>query len=720
MVDDQAAVEAFAKANPKDPSVRELSRLLAQKEVIERRARHRTDIAAFTSERLKILTKKGELAALALNSAQLEVHQKIEAQRAKTGKVRAIILKGRKLGISTYVGARYYHKLVHETNKKTYILAHEQAASDTLFEMVSTYYENDTDKPSSGAHSAKEMWFDKLNNRYEVSTAGTKDTGRSATAQYAHLSEFAFWDNAEGHMAGLGQVIPDTEGTEIIIESTARGFGNMFYTMWADAVAGKSDYIAIFLPWFMDADNRRPPDAAFVLDAEEKKYAETYKLDPEQMAWRRAKIASDFSRNPELFKQEFPANPTEAFSASVSGALILPEAVLAAQKRPATRKGKLKLGVDSAGDSEIADRTAFVLRDDAAVHYIKYEKKLNTMQIVGRIVELQKSFPKITDICIDTIGLGKGVYDRCMELEDLKPLARSVKVSTKAFNTEDFANLRVELAVAVRDWLDTASIPDDQGLFTDLTSLRLDPPDSKGRLVLESKDDAKSRGVHSPDGFDALGVTFFGEMVTAFVAEGGWVPWKQEKPPELEQLVRAVAMEFDEMGGEWAVTKWGIFRQSDKGACAILLECTCGAGSLGDLIRQERTAYGLIDDKGKPVKGEPAHAPDRMLIARVARRDDIYRQLFKAKLSPRRIRYDSAVGPQMSGEIIASGRAYLPQRKWALQVQADVARFPQGERPLVAHSVALALTWMRNAGDVMEDEDADPETENRDFRSPYG
>jgi hypothetical protein len=51
------------------------------------------------------------------------------------------------------------------------------------------------------------------------------------------------------------------------------------------------------------------------------------------------------------------------------------------------------------------------------------------------------------------------------------------------------------------------SIPDDDALHADLTSCGY-KYDSSGRLVLESKQDMRKRGMPSPDSADAMALTF--------------------------------------------------------------------------------------------------------------------------------------------------------------------------------------------------------------------
>jgi len=67
----------------------------------KRAARVRSDLPYFTEHCLKLRPKTGSLAAFLFNPAQLELHRRIEEQKAKTGRVRVIILKARQLGIST-------------------------------------------------------------------------------------------------------------------------------------------------------------------------------------------------------------------------------------------------------------------------------------------------------------------------------------------------------------------------------------------------------------------------------------------------------------------------------------------------------------------------------------------------------------------------------------------------------------------------------------------
>ncbi len=62
----------------------------------------------YAAKCLRIRPKKGEIIAFELNGVQHEIHARLERQLAETGRMRALILKARQPGCSTYVEGRYY------------------------------------------------------------------------------------------------------------------------------------------------------------------------------------------------------------------------------------------------------------------------------------------------------------------------------------------------------------------------------------------------------------------------------------------------------------------------------------------------------------------------------------------------------------------------------------------------------------------------------------
>ena len=181
----------------------------------ERATRLRTDLPYFAEHCLKLRPKTGSLAPFVFNPAQLKVHRKIEEQKARTGKVRVIILKARQLGISTYLSARFFHRCLFEPGLRTFILGHERRASTNLFEMVKRMYEHlpEDVRPATGTFNAETLLFNN-DSGYIVSVATLDGAGRSATAQLLHASEAAFWPDLEAQAASLFQVVPDTHSLD--------------------------------------------------------------------------------------------------------------------------------------------------------------------------------------------------------------------------------------------------------------------------------------------------------------------------------------------------------------------------------------------------------------------------------------------------------------------------------------------------------------------------
>lgn len=290
----------------------------------EIRQRLASDFTLYALNCLKIRTKGGEILGFVLNSAQKHLHRMVNEQLEKLGKIRAIILKGRQQGISTYIEGRFFWNVTHNAGRRAFILTHEAEATNNLFGMADRYLQlcPPQFKPSVGASSQRELSFDKLDSGYRVGTAGNKNTGRSSTIQYFHGSEAAFWENSEDIAKGALQAVPDAPGTEVFIESTANGKLNWYYEQWMLAQSGESEYIPIFIPWFWQEEYRTKPSDSMVLSKDEIQLKKAFNLDMAQLSWRRKKIAelsSSGLRGEDEFRQEYPSTWEEAFEASSLG-----------------------------------------------------------------------------------------------------------------------------------------------------------------------------------------------------------------------------------------------------------------------------------------------------------------------------------------------------------------------------------------------------------------
>jgi hypothetical protein len=471
------------------------------------------DLVYYAAGCLFIRTKLGEVKPFVLNSVQRKLHEELERQKTETGRVRAIVLKGRQMGCSTYVSARYYHRAAHRGGLRVFILTHSDQATQNLFDIVDRFHQHLPEhiRPVTGASNAKELSFVELDSGYRVGTAGTRDVGRSATIQLLHGSEVAFWPHAETHAAGVFQAVPNTEGSEIILESTANGFGNLFHAMWEDAIRGMSSYRPVFLPWFWHDEYAQNPGAGFTLSQEDEAYQDAHGLTLEQMAWRQDKIRE--LKSDLLFRQEFPATASEAFQLSGHDSFIPPALVLKARKThfgtPPT--GPLIIGFDPAWKG--GDRHSMALRQGRRVLQVISRRGLSVTESAGWLAHTVRTL-KPARAFVDVGGVGAGVYD-ILEDQGLGEIVRPVNfgaspVFVTGSDTGGPANRRAEMYQNLKDWLEDpagVSLPDQDDIQADMTVCGYGY-DGQSRLLIESKDKIRARNMPSPDTTDAIALTF--------------------------------------------------------------------------------------------------------------------------------------------------------------------------------------------------------------------
>lgn len=469
---------------------------------------------------LKIRPKTGKPIALTLNPAQLYLHRIAEDQLRELGRIRILVLKGRQAGISTYIEGRFYWKVTHKNGQKAFILTHEEAATQNLFDMVSRYHDNCPEKirPLTGANSAKELNFAKLDSGYKVGTAGNKGTGRSSTIQYFHGSESAFWPHADSHAAGVIQAVPMEDGTEVFLESTANGIGNYFHHQWQLAESGESEYIAVFLPWYWQDEYKVKIADGFKATVEEAELLDQFRgdgLTMEHLAWRRVKIMELSTSGEEgswRFFQEYPFTAQEAFQSSGDDVLINPKNVLRARKSEVSCYGAHVVGVDPARFG--VDRTGIIHREGRKAYGIQTLKKKSTMEVAGICARILKhpitgKNTNVDMMFIDVGGLGAGVYDRLAELGfEEEGRITAVNSAEKPLEEEQYMNKRAEMWGEMREWFSMrVDVVDSDELHADVCGPKY-KYDSASRLVIEKKEDMMKRGLRSPDIGDALALTF--------------------------------------------------------------------------------------------------------------------------------------------------------------------------------------------------------------------
>jgi len=206
---------------------------------------------------------------------------------------------------------------------------------------------------------------------------------------------------------------------------------------------------------------------------------------------------------------EFPLQDDSAF--------INISTIEAAISKEPDLNGNITFGVDVARYGD--DKTVIAKKEGDAITTPVVKHGQNLMRTVGDIVQLYRQTLKTRPqykgritINIDDTGLGGGVTDRLEEVKieeklhkmDINPVNNGGRVDNKDA-AENYANMGTWLWAKLRDELQGGSLvlPNDTELVAQL-STRKYTLNSKGKIILESKDAMKKRGIPSPDKGDAV------------------------------------------------------------------------------------------------------------------------------------------------------------------------------------------------------------------------
>lgn len=504
------------------------------------------DFEFFARNFLHIRTKTGDIIPFRLNRAQHFLHDKLEKQLRKKGRVRAIIVKGRQLGSSTYLQARYYWLLWRSKKAlKAFILTHSDEATSNLFGMAQRFHRllPDDLRPETGAANAKELVFSVTDCGYRVATAGSKEVGRSETIQLFHGSEVPSWPNAEEHVTSvLSTALAKAPGTEGILESTAKGVGNVFHRYAMAAVREESEYEAIFIPWYWGEDYEEPCPSTFQPSEEWLDYAKLHKLTWEQLYWaylKNRELAQAKSFDPDRicpdFRQEFPGTFEEAFQSS--GDSFIPATSVLRARRPETPiigRGPIILGIDPA---RVRDKVGIIDRCGRRMGEricMRMDPGGNSTFVAGQIARIiDKIRPDAVNIDVGSDGgplhdmLQEMGYGYCLNAVNFG----SAALGAGPTGDRMYANRRAEMYDLMREWFETeggVQIPDEDGLHADLTAAVWGAGatryNTSNQLILEEKQKIKERLGASPDLGDACALTFAVPFAAGMMAQNQPAP----------------------------------------------------------------------------------------------------------------------------------------------------------------------------------------------------
>ena len=143
---------------------------------------------------------------------------------------------------------------------------------------------------------------------------------------------------------------------------------------------------------------------------------------------------------------------------------------------------------------------------------------VDSLYLANQIV-LEHRDKRVDAVFVDcTGGYGLGVVDNLRNMVGDEISVYEINFSSKANDSEHYANKRAEIWSLMAKWVSTGVLPNDEQLCKDLTNVRFEI--ERGRLKLEDKKFVRARLGRSPDTADALALTFSYPVVSG--AEGAY------------------------------------------------------------------------------------------------------------------------------------------------------------------------------------------------------
>ncbi len=344
------------------------------------------DHPQFCRECLSIRDRIGDTVPLELEAGQLALHGAIEKQRKQGKPVRLVVLKTRRSYFTAGACAEIFHDVAFWPGRRATIIAdHYKPAGLEAFDYLVQYtmsyrpFErhghamdlSNVIKPRNLQSPVSEGSDLQLllenGSSFDVLSAEGGDVGRGGGRHWLLGDEVAFWRAATITLTAILNMIPDLPETGVILQSTANGVGGEFYDLCQKAMdpANEGGWAFLFFGWLdhapytMQLTQTEAVKLQASLDAEEKILASMHNATLGQLAWRRRTIAVSCRGDVELFHQEYPTTPEEAFLSS--GRPVFDHKELARHPVIKGASGELEI-VEQAGGMQ--RRMLFVSREE--------------------------------------------------------------------------------------------------------------------------------------------------------------------------------------------------------------------------------------------------------------------------------------------------------------------------------------------------------------------
>ena len=164
-------------------------------------------------------------------------------------------------------------------------------------------------------------------------------------------------------------------------------------------------------------------------------------------------------------------------------------------------------GIDIAREGD--DNCVFTLSQGGRVIYTDSWGKTDLMESTGIILQKIERFGlDAKNVNLDAVALGAGIYDR---LRELKVYVNGIIAGGEPMDKEHYINIRAEMYDNLRKRFEagTISIPDDQDLIAQLSSIRFKIASDKKLQIVSKEEMKRTYKLKSPDKADSLALCFY-------------------------------------------------------------------------------------------------------------------------------------------------------------------------------------------------------------------
>ena len=179
---------------------------------------------------------------------------------------------------------------------------------------------------------------------------------------------------------------------------------------------------------------------------------------------------------------------------------------------------------------------------------------------------------------------------------------------------------------------------------------------------------------------------------SAIVKRDWWKWWEKETPPVCEYILQTwdTAFEKHQRADYSAGTTWGIFTNEEDNTKNIIL------------LNTYKKRVEWVDLKRDVLREYQDYEPDGLLIEKKATGAPLIYELRAMGIPV--MEYTPSKGQDKIArlnsvsDIIASGKVWVPQTRWAEELVDEIAAFPSGEHDDLVDATTLALMRFRQGG----------------------